>query len=192
MAAYCEIIVNGRKINVLAERKLLDILREELALTSVKNGCAEGACGACTVLIDGRPVKACVQKAVRFAGKSILTVEGLTPREKEVYAAAFAEAGAVQCGFCTPGMVLAGKSLLDRNLEPSRLEAAAAIRNNICRCTGYRKIIDGILLAAEYLREDRQLPEKPELEMVVPPPPPPPPRLTLRGIGTRTTLRYRN
>ncbi len=162
MAAYCEIIVNGRKINVLAERKLLDILREELALTSVKNGCAEGACGACTVLIDGRPVKACVQKAVRFAGKSILTVEGLTPREKEVYAAAFAEAGAVQCGFCTPGMVLAGKSLLDRNLEPSRLEAAAAIRNNICRCTGYRKIIDGILLAAEYLREDRQLPEKPE------------------------------
>ena len=149
MAAYCEIIVNGRKINVLAERKLLDILREELALTSVKNGCAEGACGACTVLIDGRPVKACVQKAVRFAGKSILTVEGLTPREKEVYAAAFAEAGAVQCGFCTPGMILASLDLLQRTPSPSRETVRRELAGNLCRCTGYEKIVDAVVAVAE-------------------------------------------
>ena len=153
MSLCTELIVNGKKIEIPAERRLLAVLREDLGLTSVKNGCAEGACGACTILVDGKPVRACVQPAAHFSGQSILTVEGLSAQEKALYVTAFSEAGAVQCGFCIPGMVLAAKALLDRNKTPSRAEAAAAIRNNICRCTGYKKILDGILLAASFLRD---------------------------------------
>ena len=153
MSLCTELIVNGKKIEIPAERRLLAVLREDLGLTSVKNGCAEGACGACTILVDGKPVRACVQPAAHFSGQSILTVEGLSAQEKALYVTAFSKAGAVQCGFCIPGMVLAAKALLDRNKTPSRAEAAAAIRNNICRCTGYKKILDGILLAASFLRD---------------------------------------
>ena len=134
--------VNGKTVTAEKNQKLLRFLRDELRLTSVKDGCSEGACGTCTVLIDGKPTKACVPQTDKLEGKNILTVEGLSDWEKKVYTWAFGEAGAVQCGFCIPGMVISAKALLDTNPDPSREEAAFAIRNNICRCTGYVKIID--------------------------------------------------
>ncbi|MBR6118742.1 MAG: selenium-dependent xanthine dehydrogenase [Oscillospiraceae bacterium] len=145
--------VNAQAVRAERNQKLIRFLRDELRLTSVKDGCSEGACGTCQVIIDGKLTKACVPMTDKLEGKSVLTVEGLSELEKEVYVRAFGEAGAVQCGFCIPGMVLAAKALLDQNPNPSRAEAGYAIRNNICRCTGYVKIIDGILLAARYLRE---------------------------------------
>lgn len=147
-------LVNGETVTVPEERKLIDVLRTDLGLKSVKDGCSEGACGTCTVLIDGKAVKACVQKAARMEGKSVMTVEGLSDREKEVFVYAFGEAGAVQCGFCIPGMVICAKALIDENPDPTREEAAFAVRGNVCRCTGYKKIIDAILLAARLFRED--------------------------------------
>ena len=150
--------VNGRTVTVEKNQKLIRYLRDELRLTSVKDGCSEGACGTCTVLIDGKPTKACIPQTDKMEGKSIITVEGLSHFEKEVYTYAFGNAGAVQCGFCIPGMVISAKALLDVNPAPTREEAAFAIRNNICRCTGYVKIIDGILMAAEIFRAGK-LPE---------------------------------
>ncbi|MBE5784890.1 MAG: selenium-dependent xanthine dehydrogenase [Clostridiales bacterium] len=149
--------VNGNTVTVEKNTRLMRYLRDELHLTSVKDGCSEGACGTCTVLIDGKPMRACIQQTDRLEGKNILTVEGLSPFEKEVYAYAFGEAGAVQCGFCIPGMVLCAKSLLDVDSDPDEKAIAYAIRNNICRCTGYVKIIAAIRLAAKCLRE-RKLP----------------------------------
>ncbi len=145
-------IVNGTTVTAQRNQKLLRFLRDELRLTSVKDGCSEGACGTCTVLVDGKATRACVPWTDKLEGKRVLTVEGLTDFEKDVYTYAFGQAGAVQCGFCIPGMVMCAKGLLDVNPSPSREEAAFAIRNNICRCTGYVKIIDAILLAAEVLR----------------------------------------
>lgn len=133
---------------------LIDFLREELKLTSVKNGCGAGACGACTVLVDGKKARACVMKVSRLAGKSVVTVEGLTQREQQVYAYCFAQAGAVQCGFCIPGMVMSAKALLDENPDPTREQVKAALKGNICRCTGYVKIEDAILMAARYFRDN--------------------------------------
>lgn len=158
MDRICKLWINGQEVAVDPERKLIDILRRDLRLKSVKDGCSEGACGTCTVIIDGKATKACVQKAGRLEGKHIVTVEGLSPREKDVFVYAFGEAGAVQCGFCIPGMVMCGKALIDVNPSPTRLDITAAIRNNICRCTGYKKIIDGIALAAEILRNDTPIP----------------------------------
>ena len=128
--------VNGHTYQCNEEKSLLRFLRDDLRLTSVKDGCSEGACGTCTVLIDGKPMKCCVQKISKMDGKEIITVEGLSDREKEVFSYAFARCGAVQCGFCIPGMVISAKALIDQNPDPSRIEAAFAIRNNICRCTG--------------------------------------------------------
>lgn len=145
--------VNGKTVTVEKNQKLIRYLRDELKLTSVKDGCSEGACGTCHVLIDGKLTKACIPQTDRLEGKSVITVEGLTAFEKEAYTYAFGKAGAVQCGFCIPGMIMAAKSLIDVNPDPTREEAAYAIRNNICRCTGYVKIIDGILLAAKVIRE---------------------------------------
>ncbi|MCI8739054.1 MAG: selenium-dependent xanthine dehydrogenase [Oscillibacter sp.] len=144
--------VNGKTVTVEQNQKLLRLLRDTLGLTSVKDGCSEGACGTCTVLIDGKPTKACIPQTDKLEGKTILTVEGLSDFEREVYTYAFGHAGAVQCGFCIPGMVISAKALLDKNQNPTREEAAFAIRNNICRCTGYVKIIDAILLAADLFR----------------------------------------
>ena len=151
--------VNGQTVQAEKNQKLIRFLRDELRLTSVKDGCSEGACGTCHVLIDGKATKACVPSTDKLEGKTILTVEGLSDWEKDVYTYAFGKAGAVQCGFCIPGMVISAKALLDANPAPTREEAAFAIRNNICRCTGYVKIIDGILLAAEILRTGK-LPEE--------------------------------
>ena len=144
--------VNGHTVTANQNQKLLRFLRDTLRLTSVKDGCSEGACGTCTVLIDGKPTRACIPQTDKLEGKQILTVEGLTEFEQEVFTYAFGAAGAVQCGFCIPGMVMCAKALLDQNPAPTREEAAYAIRNNICRCTGYVKIIDAILLAAEVCR----------------------------------------
>ena len=148
-------IVNGHPVTVEKNQKLIRYLRDTLHLTSVKDGCSEGACGTCHVLIDGKPTKACVPQTEKLEGKTIVTVEGLSDWEKQVYVFAFGEAGAVQCGFCIPGMVISAKALLDVNPDPTREEAAFAIRNNICRCTGYVKIIDGILLAGKIFREGK-------------------------------------
>lgn len=160
MSSYCKVWINGQEVEADPERKLMDVLRNDLRLKSVKDGCSEGACGTCTVLIDGKATKSCVQKMGRMEGKHILTVEGLSQREKEVYTYAFGEAGAVQCGFCIPGMVICAKGLLDQNPDPTRVEVAYAIRNNYCRCTGYKKIIDAILLAAKMFRENTPLTEQ--------------------------------
>ncbi len=157
MAAFT---VNGKPVSVEKNQKLIRFLRDELRLTSVKDGCSEGACGTCTVLIDGKPTRACIPQTDKLEGKSVLTVEGLSDFEKRVYTYAFGQAGAVQCGFCIPGMVICAKALLDGNQNPTREEAAFAIRNNICRCTGYVKIIDAVLLAAELLRAG-EVPEVP-------------------------------
>ena len=149
-----KVLVNGKTYKVEKDKKLMRFLRDDLHLTSVKDGCSQGACGTCTVLVDGKAVRACIPMLSKVEGKEIVTVEGLSRREKEVYSCAFATAGAVQCGFCIPGMVMCAKGLIDQNPDPTRLEVVAAIRNNICRCTGYKKIIDGILLSAKIFRED--------------------------------------
>lgn len=152
-----ELTVNGQRVISTENRKLMDFLRDDLRLTSVKNGCGEGACGTCTVLIDGRAVKACVQQIKNLEGKSIVTVEGLSEREKEVYSFAFMEAGAVQCGFCIPGMVISAKALIDKEINPTKEQVKDAIKNNICRCTGYKKIEEAILLAAKIFRENLEI-----------------------------------
>ncbi|MBR2645453.1 MAG: selenium-dependent xanthine dehydrogenase [Clostridia bacterium] len=153
-------IVNGQPVSCPENKKLIRFLRDDLHLTSVKNGCSEGACGTCTVLIDGKATKACVQQTDRMEGKTVVTCEGLTAREREVYAYAFTEAGAVQCGFCTPGMVMAAKGLIDRNPDPTPSEVKDAIRMNICRCTGYKKIEEAILLAARVFRGGEDVPHR--------------------------------
>ncbi|WP_409968874.1 selenium-dependent xanthine dehydrogenase [Bengtsoniella intestinalis] len=153
-------IVNGQSVTVDKNQKLMRFLRDTMHLTSVKDGCSEGACGTCHVLIDGKPTKACIPQTDKLEGKTIITVEGLSDFEQKVYTHAFGMAGAVQCGFCIPGMVICAKGLLDVNPEPTRAEVAFAIRNNICRCTGYVKIIDAILLAAQCLK-DKEIPAPP-------------------------------
>ena len=145
--------VNGKTVTTEKNQKLIRFLRDELRLTSVKDGCSEGACGTCTVLVDGKAVRACVFTTDKMNGKSIVTVEGLSDFEKEAYTYGFGEAGAVQCGFCIPGMVMAAKGLLDHNPDPTTDEIKAALRTNICRCTGYVKIIEGVRLTAKLLRE---------------------------------------
>ena len=152
--------VNGVTYTVTENISLMSFLRDTLRLTSVKNGCNEGACGTCTVLIDGKVVKACVQKTDKLDGKSILTTEGLSDKERAIYVYAFSKAGAVQCGFCIPGMVICAKALLDRNPNPTRDDVKSAIKNNLCRCTGYKKIEEAILLAAEMFRNGA-VPERP-------------------------------
>lgn len=149
--------VNGKTYTVTENVSLMRFLRDELRLTSVKDGCSEGACGTCTVIIDGKAVKACIQKISNLDGKSVITAEGLSEREKQVYSYAFSEAGAVQCGFCIPGMVMCAKALIDKNPSPTPEDVKYAIRNNLCRCTGYKKIEEAILLAAEIIRENREI-----------------------------------
>ncbi len=152
--------VNGKRVQSYENKKLLSFLRDDLGLKSAKDGCSEGACGTCTVLVDGKATRACLPALEKLRDKTVLTVEGLSDREKEVYAFAFAEAGAVQCGFCIPGMVISAKALLDQNPDPDRAAVKKAIRGNICRCTGYVKIEDAILLAARLLRENAPVPKR--------------------------------
>ena len=149
--------VNGVLRTTQEDKPLLRYLREDLHLTSVKDGCSEGACGTCTIVVDGKAVRSCILTTKKAVGKTILTVEGLSYDEQEAFVYAFGSVGAVQCGFCIPGMVMSGKALIDQNPNPSEAEIKKAIRGNVCRCTGYKKIIEGISLAAAILQGDEKI-----------------------------------
>jgi carbon-monoxide dehydrogenase small subunit len=144
--------VNGEleQADISANMTLLDLLRETLILTGTKNGCAAGECGACTVLMNGEPVNSCLVLAVECDGVEIVTVEGLAQdKQLDPIQKAIMEAGGVQCGFCTPGILIASRALIDRNPNPSESEIKAALVGNLCRCTGYLRIIDAVQAAAQ-------------------------------------------
>ena len=148
-----ELNVNGEVREVLIEPRttLLHVLREDLGLTGTKESCSAGDCGACTVLMDGKPVASCLTLAIEAQGKEILTIEGLEQQGGlHPIQQAFIDHYAVQCGFCTPGMILSAKALLDRNPHPTEEEVREAISGNLCRCTGYVKIVEAILAAAHH------------------------------------------
>ena len=151
--------VNGSAVtlSVDSHRRLLDVLREDLGLCGTKEGCGEGECGACTVMVDGRAVNACLYPAPEIDGKRVLTIEGLLGAENELSAVqkAFADCGAVQCGFCSPGMIMAAKALLDEIPDPTDEDIREALAGNLCRCTGYVQIIEAVRKAAEMLEESR-------------------------------------
>lgn len=148
--------LNGRlqEIDVEPHELLLDVVRERLGLTGAKRSCDVQVCGACTLLIDGRPVSACTTLAFEVRGRSVLTIEGLAEKDGKLHPLqqAFIEHGGFQCGFCTPGMILAAKALLDENPAPSEAELKHFMHGNICRCTGYKKIIESIMAAAKTMR----------------------------------------
>jgi carbon-monoxide dehydrogenase small subunit len=144
--------VNGEvyQISVKPNTILLDVLRDELDLTGTKRGCDTGDCGVCTVIMDGKTVNACLVLAMKADGRNIDTIEGIANGNKlDPIQEAFVEKGAVQCGFCTPGMVLSTKALLDKNPQPTKLEIKSGIAGNLCRCTGYTKIIEAIQSASQ-------------------------------------------
>jgi carbon-monoxide dehydrogenase small subunit len=151
--AYHSITVNvngtREQLDVPSSMTLLQMLREKLALTGTKNGCEAGECGACTVLVDGEPVNSCMMLAVEADGREVLTVEGLAPEGRlSPLQEAFLEHNAIQCGFCTPGMLLSATALLRRNPQPTEEQIKEALVGNLCRCTGYVRIIDAIQAAA--------------------------------------------
>ena len=155
MTHRIHLTVNGEpyEIDVEPRKTLLWVLREQLRLTGTKEGCGTGDCGACTVIIDGRTVNSCLVLGVEADGSDILTIEGLAKNgQLHPIQQAFVEYGAVQCGFCTPGMILSSKVLLDDNPNPTEEEVRAGIAGNLCRCTGYTKIVEAILAAAEKIR----------------------------------------
>ena len=155
---YC-FTVNGTERCTDQDKPLLRYLRDDLHLHSVKDGCSEGACGTCTIIVDGKAVKSCVLTTRLAVGHNIITTEGLSEAEKEAFVYAFGAKGSVQCGFCIPGMVMAGKALIDRVPDPTEEQIRTALKGNICRCTGYKKIIEGIQLAAAILRGDEKIEE---------------------------------
>ena len=148
--------VNGSayNLNVETHRTLVEVLRETLGFTGTKKSCSEGECGACTVLLDGKPVASCLVLAVAAQGKEIVTIEGLSQGEKlHPVQEAFVKYAAIQCGFCTPGMVLAAKAFLEENPEPTPVEVRRAISGNLCRCTGYQQIVDAVMAAASAMKK---------------------------------------
>lgn len=157
MKKVLSFILNGDPVEVLCEdnRSLLDLIRDDLGLTGTKKGCEEAECGACTVMIDGRPVNSCATLAREVEGCQVITVEGvakdgqLTPLQKQ-----FIDKWAFQCGYCTPGMIMSAKALLDKNTHPTEQEVREAIEGNLCRCTGYAKIVEAILAAAEEMEQE--------------------------------------
>jgi selenium-dependent xanthine dehydrogenase len=152
-----DFVLNGESVSVPLRdgESLLDVLRDSCGVTSVKDGCApEGSCGACTVLVNGKAVVSCAQKASRFEGRAVLTQEGLDPQQRTLWADAFVVAGAAQCGFCSPGILMKAESLLAKTPEPTREQIGRALAGNLCRCTGYVKILDAIQLAAAAKRGD--------------------------------------
>lgn len=143
--------VNGKNVSVEVEdtTTLLEILRENLGLTGTKEGCGKGECGACSVLLNGETVNSCIVLAPQVEGQEVITIEGLnSDKEGKLLQEAFVEEGAVQCGFCTPGMIVSSKALLIKNSEPTREEIREGLSGNLCRCTGYTKIIDAVDKAA--------------------------------------------
>lgn len=159
--------VNGQAVTTDRAVNLLEFLREEMRITSVKNGCSEGACGACMVLLDGKATRACLVPMDKLDGKTVVTVEGLSEREKDVFTWAFSAAGAVQCGFCMPGMVISAKGIVDAHPEPTREDLARGLASNLCRCTGYVKIEKAIVDSARILREETAVPAGPETALGV-------------------------
>jgi len=153
-----EFELNGKQTRIDAEPTLraLDLIRDVLGLTGTKEGCGRGECGACTILVDGQPVNSCLLYAARLQGRKITTIEGLTAgggsKELHPLQEAFISEGALQCGFCTPGMILSAKSLLDRNPDPDREAIEEALSGNFCRCTGYGKIVKAVQKAAAAAR----------------------------------------
>lgn len=151
MSELCKLWVNNREIEADGDRKLIDVLRNDLRLKSVKDGCSEGACGTCTVVIDGKATKTCVQKVSRMAGKHVLTVEGLSQREKDVFVYAFGEAGAVQCGFCIPGIIMSAIEMERTGKTYTRDEIRKQLSGHLCRCTGYENIVNAVEKAVDVL-----------------------------------------
>ncbi len=154
-----EITVNGKVFKVSEsdlKMSLIDYLRDRLDLTGTKNGCNIGVCGACTVLIDGNSKRSCVVPMIKAVGKKIVTIEGMEAEDGSLHPIqqAFIDAGAIQCGFCTPGMVLSAQSLLLKNKTPSREQIKKALAGNLCRCTGYQQIIDAVEIAAELIGKE--------------------------------------
>ena len=157
MAEEYRLLINGEEHVTSENKSILRYLRDDLHLMSVKDGCSEGACGTCTVIVDDRAVKSCVLTTKLAVGHAITTIEGLSEEEREAFVYAFGTAGAVQCGFCIPGMVLAGAALIRRCPDPTSTQIAEAIRGNVCRCTGYKRIIVGIKKAAAVLRGEEAI-----------------------------------
>jgi carbon-monoxide dehydrogenase small subunit len=152
--------VNGERAELLipVHKTLLEVLREDMQLTGTKHGCELGECGTCTVLIDGKPELSCLVLPVQIEGRAITTIEGMAHgSELHPLQQAFAELGAAQCGYCTPGILLASKSLLESNATPSRDEIREALAGNLCRCTGYSKILDAVELASDQMRRSSPL-----------------------------------
>lgn len=151
----CKLLINNKKYNINIESNwtLLYVLREVLGLTGTKEGCGTSDCGACKVIVDGKAMNSCSLKAIKMEGKSIETIEGLGDSSNlHPIQEAFVEAGAVQCGFCTPGMIMSTKALLDSNSNPSEEEIRDGLSKNLCRCTGYVKIVEAVELASKKLK----------------------------------------
>jgi aerobic-type carbon monoxide dehydrogenase small subunit (CoxS/CutS family) len=153
-----ELLVNGetRRVDADAGRTLLSVLRDDLDLTGAKYGCGEGKCGACTVIVDGEAVRSCTAKVGLIAGKSVTTIEGLARKDGGLHPLqqAFLDHGALQCGYCTPGMIVAGAALLAKNASPSAAEIVEAMNGNICRCGTYTRIVAALRSAADALRKE--------------------------------------
>ena len=152
MKKEIHLTVNGEPYSLAIEpnRTLLQVLREDLGLTGTKEGCGKGDCGSCTVLVEGKAVDSCLTLATQVRGKSITTIEGLASgNDLHPLQKAFIEYGAIQCGFCTPGMILSAKALLDENPHPTEEEVKRALAGNLCRCTGYTKIIEAVMIVAK-------------------------------------------
>lgn len=152
-------VLNGREVRVVidAHKRLIDVLRRDLGMTGTKEGCGEGECGACTVIVDGRAVNSCLFPALEVEGRKLVTIEGLHGEHHRLseIQQAFVDQGAIQCGFCTPGMIMSAKALLDSNPEPSEEEIREVLEGNLCRCTGYIQIVEAIKQAAQRLKEKR-------------------------------------
>lgn len=152
-------VVNGKDVDIMIDpsHSLADVIRYDLGLTGTKKGCEEGECGACTVLVNGLPVDSCIVPAMKAQGKNILTIEGLEQNgELDPIQEAFVEAGAIQCGFCTPGVVLSAKALLMREENPTKEEIRDELSGHFCRCTGYLQFYDAVRIASEKIKARKQ------------------------------------
>jgi carbon-monoxide dehydrogenase small subunit len=157
MKKIIKLTINGESVEAAVEpnQTLLQFLREDLGLTGTKHGCGLGDCGACTVIMDGKAVNSCLVLAVQASGKEVLTIEGMASgAELHPIQQAFVDKGAIQCGYCTPGMILSAKAFLDENPRPSENDIRTAISGNLCRCTGYQKIVEAIQAAAQDLKRE--------------------------------------